>query len=252
MRDIISELQREHEEIGGILKAVRIEGIGSDEGRKSFLEVRPLLINHFRKVVEKMRPVMADMDASEGVKALCEAFIKDSRDLLSLAREVYIKHPNGVSDIESLSDIVTFFNRLGENLLQGKRVLFGQFLRSEGRVTDDDIIQARMYQKEHNVGIENMVVQKGLMSLKDVGRVMVIMEESGAGFGDIAVRKGYMTTDQLYALLKEVSDSHVYIGEALVRLGILNESELQRSLDAYRELTARLNGKLPDQLGLSL
>jgi hypothetical protein len=55
-------------------------------------------------------------------------------------------------------------------------LMFGQFLRKEKLVSDDDVIRARLYQKDQNRLIGDRLVEKGWITEEQVQRILVIQE----------------------------------------------------------------------------
>ena len=68
---------------------------------------------------------------------------------------------------------------------------------SEGLVTEDDVIKARLYQKQTNRRIGDRLMEKGWVTEDDIQKVLVIQEESMTRFGEIATGLGLLSMDQV-------------------------------------------------------
>ena len=116
-------------------------------------------------------------------------------------------------------------------------LLFGRFLALKGLITDEDIYNARMFQKGQNRRLGELAVTRGLLSEDDVNRLLVYQEESGILFGELAVSLGFLSHDQLMSLLEYADEANIYFGEALVSLGILDHFVMKENLGVFQRLT---------------
>jgi hypothetical protein len=119
-------------------------------------------------------------------------------------------------------------------------VIFGRYLRAKGLISEEDIFNARMLQKKQNRKIGEIAVERGLMDIDSVERLLVYQEESGILFGELAVRLGYLSRKQVDALLEYKEKSYIYFGEALVRMGVLDAARMRESLDIFHRLKIRM------------
>lgn len=114
-----------------------------------------------------------------------------------------------------------------------KQFLFGQFLCKKGLITEQDIFNARMIQKQHNRMIGQIAQEKGWLSSQDVARILIYQEESHNKFGEISVDLAFLTGTQVQCLLMEMDESYIFFGEALVSLGVLSENEMLKNLETF-------------------
>jgi len=119
-------------------------------------------------------------------------------------------------------------------------IVFGRFLKAKGLITDEDIFNARMLQKRQNRKIGEIAVDRGLMDMNSVERLLVYQEETGIRFGELAVQLGYLSQKQVEELLEHMEKSYIYFGEALVRIGILDGPRMKASLELFHRLRVRL------------
>jgi hypothetical protein len=126
------------------------------------------------------------------------------------------------------------FIRIMEERHESGVVLFGRYLALKGLITDEDIFNARMFQKGQNRRLGEIAVERGLLSEEDVERLLVYQEESGIRLGELAVYLGFMSREQVDMLLEFSEESYIYFGEALVSLGIINESAMLENLRTFQ------------------
>ena len=132
------------------------------------------------------------------------------------------------------------FVELFENGLTGGPFLFGRYLRAKGLVSDEDIFNARMLQKNQNPRIGEIAVERGLMDNELVERLLVVQEETGLRFGDLAVQLGYISQQQLDEVLDHMEKSYLYFGEALVRIGVIGTDMMTQNLVTFQRLKVRI------------
>ena len=129
------------------------------------------------------------------------------------------------------------FARIIEERRKSGAVLFGRYLALKGLISDEDIFNARMYQKGQNRRIGEIAVNRGLLSLEDVDRLLIYQEETGIRFGELAVSLGFLTNDQLADLLGFAEEANIYFGEALVAIGVIQEGVMRENLKVFQRLT---------------
>jgi len=119
-------------------------------------------------------------------------------------------------------------------------IIFGRYLRAKGLITEEDMFNARMLQKRQNRMIGEIAVERGMMDIDSVERLLVYQEETGVRFGELAVQLGYLSQDQLDEVLEYMDKSYIYFGEALVRMGILDGAVMRESLEVFHRLKVRI------------
>lgn len=115
-------------------------------------------------------------------------------------------------------------------------LLFGRYLSLKGLISDEDIFNARMFQKGQNLRIGEIAMSRGMLSRDDVERLLVYQEETGMRFGELAAALGFITNEQLAELLEAADQSYIYFGEALVAIGVLEEPVMLVNLQSFRRL----------------
>ncbi len=115
-------------------------------------------------------------------------------------------------------------------------LLFGQYLRKESRVTDDDVVKARMHQIERNSLIGERFIAKGWLSEFDVQRILILQEESMTRFGEIAVKLGLLTPEQVSEVVAESGQDYIPLGEALVTIDSIGKDTKDDKLKEFETL----------------
>jgi hypothetical protein len=117
-----------------------------------------------------------------------------------------------------------------------KPLIFGRFLIIKGLITEQDIVNARLIQRQQNLMIGELARRKGWITGKDIERVLVFQEENPRPFGELAVEHEYLHKSQVAELLKEIELNHLFLGEALVSLGALTRKDMLESLEIFGRL----------------
>jgi hypothetical protein len=116
------------------------------------------------------------------------------------------------------------------------RQLFGQFLLRKGLISERDLFNALMIQREQNRLIGAVAREKGWLSASDVEKILAYQEKNSKKFGEVAVEQTLLSGEQVELLLLEIEENHVFFGEALVSLGALSEPDMLRNLETFHRL----------------
>jgi hypothetical protein len=113
---------------------------------------------------------------------------------------------------------------------------FGLYLRRKGTISADQLVCALESQVNNLVPIGQLALEEGLLSARDIFRVLQAQSGSPAErFGDLAVEMGLMTRDQVMRLLMVQADRRPKIADILVEQGVLNREQLASELSGYRQ-----------------
>ena len=140
------------------------------------------------------------------------------------------------------SDEEALFIELFEHSPADAPFFFGQFLRAKGLISDEDIFNARQFQKTHNRRIGEVAVELGFISQSAVEKLLVMQEESGMQFGDLAIRTGYLSQAELDEVVEYIEMNYVFFGEALVRLEILEMHVMLDNLKIFKRMRTYRQG----------
>lgn len=111
--------------------------------------------------------------------------------------------------------------------------LFGQYLCSQGLVTNDQVIQARALQLRHNQKIGVLAKSRNMLTDDQIQRILITQEETLKKFGELAIELGFLTNAQVRELVIEQEDNYLFFGEALVQSGVFSETEMFNHLKIY-------------------
>jgi len=114
-----------------------------------------------------------------------------------------------------------------------KTTFFGQFLLDQDLITQRQLDEAIALQRESNVLLGALAINKGFMTREQVVDVMQEQHCRHGRFGELARRKNYLTDDQVQDLLHAQGSNHVFLGEALTRRNYLDVRELTSQLKRF-------------------
>jgi len=135
--------------------------------------------------------------------------------------------------------ICDYYNKVKESETKPQRsrfFLFGQYLCSQGLITNEQVIQARALQLRHNQKIGVIAKSMNMLADDQIQRILIMQEETLKKFGELAVELGFLDETQVKDLLAEQDDNYLFFGEALVQLGALSEGEMTSQLKAYNTI----------------
>lgn len=135
--------------------------------------------------------------------------------------------------------ICEYYNKMQEYNTKRPRArfyLFGQYLRSQGLITDDQIIQARSLQLRQNQKIGIIARKRGMLTDGQIQRILIVQEETLRKFGDLAIELGFLSEEQVNSLVIEQEDNYLFFGEALVQLGVISQDQMFSQLKAYNAI----------------
>lgn len=111
---------------------------------------------------------------------------------------------------------------------------FGQYLRENGIITHENLLQAIELQERKNLKLGEMALQLGYVSQADITRAHNAQLSRDMRLGDLLVEMGMLSQDKLNDLITRQKNSHLFIGEALVLVNAMTSGQLQKQLEAFR------------------
>ncbi|MFH1783426.1 MAG: response regulator [bacterium] len=113
---------------------------------------------------------------------------------------------------------------------------FGQHLMEKGLINKEQLLDAIEHQRKINKTIEQICVEKGLLSKPEIQRVHEIQKaDLDKEFNEIVLLEGFMTKTDLDKVIEEYQKNWTYLGEALVKTRALSYNQLAEMLKEYRE-----------------
>jgi len=117
---------------------------------------------------------------------------------------------------------------------------FGQFLVSEGIVSDADVVDALNIQRRRTTPIGEIATQYGVLTVENVFSILNKQKDSTKRFGEIAVELGYITKESVDILLRIQKESRARIGEILVEQKKVDHNVMEILVEKYKSALAPL------------
>jgi len=125
---------------------------------------------------------------------------------------------------------------------------FGEYLLNKKVVTREQLDEAVLLQREHNILLGTLALQRGYL---DEPQLIELLEEQhrlDRKLGELASEKGFLTDEQLLELIQIQSGNYLYLGESLIRLELLSEESLCQHLEEWGETSVQLEQNARAQL----
>ena len=127
-------------------------------------------------------------------------------------------------------------------------LFFGQYLVSQGHVSQQQLDDAVQFQEQHNLPLGAVALSKALMSERQVLIVHAQQARTDKQFGQIAVERGFLSRAQLDELLREQSEARILLGEALIQRQSVSREDLNLALINYHTEQREAQRKVRDKL----
>ena len=130
-------------------------------------------------------------------------------------------------------------------------LFLGSFLKGEGLVSEDQILEAAAHQAESNRRLGDLAVEAGLLTPAQVEELLSLQRETDMAFGVLAVSRGFVTKRHMDELLFRQQVHQIHLGEALLSLGHLSPEQFSDGLTRYHELKKAQRRNLEELFGTS-
>ncbi|MBK1723157.1 hypothetical protein [Thiocystis violacea] len=114
-------------------------------------------------------------------------------------------------------------------------ILFGRFLVIQGLLTDADVARASAVQKDLNATLCFVLIERGMLSVEDFGRVHAYQWEHMVAFEEALRAVGVLSEQACTAAVKLLDDQRIRLGEVLVGQGKITREALADALILHRE-----------------
>jgi hypothetical protein len=114
-----------------------------------------------------------------------------------------------------------------------RHVLFGEYLKGEGILTDADIERIVEIQEKSNVWFGTLAYLLDLLRFEEIERIVAAQAASGRLFGEVAIELGLMSAADVEHVLDLQQRKRVKFGEVAVALDCLTPGELSDHLQAF-------------------
>jgi hypothetical protein len=118
-----------------------------------------------------------------------------------------------------------------------KPLLFGEFLRNKGLISDNDILVARHVQQETNKQIGELAIKQKMLSAQRVQEILQQQKKSSKKFGEIAIDLKILTRDQVIELLSYQKDFNIHMGEIFKFEGTLSSDDVGKAIEEFAALS---------------
>ncbi|MEM9185152.1 MAG: hypothetical protein AAGB00_01495 [Planctomycetota bacterium] len=121
---------------------------------------------------------------------------------------------------------------------------FGIYLLKRGLLTTDQLVEALDTQQTAQPQLGQLAIEAGLMSVRDVFRVLRVQSDfSAERFGETAVDMDMLKRRDVAELLLLQSDRRQKLCDIFVELGFLDREACDRELEAFRRECERTGAK---------
>lgn len=156
-------------------------------------------------------------------------FIQKPFDQEQLLRELREFKQNEKQDKKRVNVGFSF-----KGIIMGTR-FFGQYLLEKHKITREQLLAAITYQKQINIPLEQLLIQKGLLNGQGVMKLKGLQKNNlDKDIPAIILEEKLIAKELLDQTTEEQKHSRVYIGEALVKIGALTVQELEAELEKYK------------------
>lgn len=114
-----------------------------------------------------------------------------------------------------------------------KPLLFGEYLRKKGLISEKDILVARHVQQETNKQIGELAIKQKMLTAQKVQRILQQQENTNKKFGEIAIDLNVLTRKQVKDLVLYQKDFNIHIGEIFKYEGELGNVDLIREIEEF-------------------
>lgn len=113
--------------------------------------------------------------------------------------------------------------------------LFGKYLVSQGILSEDDFLAAKMLLNKTRVKLGLIAVSEKLMTEKDADKVNFRQQVIDKKFGDIAVEMGLLSRAQVERLLALQGNPYMQFCQCLVDKELMKLSEIEEALTKFQK-----------------
>jgi hypothetical protein len=123
---------------------------------------------------------------------------------------------------------------------------FGNFLLNKGIITNQQLKEVFLEEKNSHVKLGILALNKGFMTLEQIEEVNEAQIATDKRFGEIAVEKGYLGIDKLEDLLTGQKTSYLLLSQILLDKNILTMEQISKHLFTYKNENGLTNDDLKD------
>ncbi|MFD2265210.1 hemerythrin domain-containing protein [Lacibacterium aquatile] len=133
MATIVSRLKHDHGALRDVLEKVRLEGIGTEAGRKTLLTARALFVEHIQREDRDFYPDFKRLAHERGGQAAtADQFADEMGDLGAQVLGFFDKYKDGGSGMEFARDFGRMHAMLNARLRKEEGILYAKFEEMAG------------------------------------------------------------------------------------------------------------------------
>ena len=117
-------------------------------------------------------------------------------------------------------------------------ILFGNFLKESGKLSDEQLKKVYEEQKKVRVKLGLIAVSEKMMTIEQADEVNNLQSTMDMRFGDIAISKGYLTDEQVGHLLSMQGNLYLSFVQVITNENFMTIEEIEQ---AYLEFQKSLN-----------
>ncbi|MBR3040768.1 MAG: chemotaxis protein CheX [Lachnospiraceae bacterium] len=114
-------------------------------------------------------------------------------------------------------------------------ILFGNFLKESGKLTEEQLQKVYEEQKKVRVKLGLIAVSEKLMTIEQADEVNKLQSMLDKRFGDIAVSKGYLTDEQVGHLLGMQGNLYLSFVQVITNENMMTIEEIEESYDQFQK-----------------
>jgi len=126
---------------------------------------------------------------------------------------------------------------------------FAEFLLERGTVAREHMLDAVTHQKEVNLSLCALAVEKGFLTEDRIGALDNEQRRTDRKFATVAETEGWLSAEQLEELARVKKERWLFLGEALVKLGYLGSVQLEQLRREYRLSQSPARAELRTAIG---
>ncbi|MES9904975.1 MAG: cyclic nucleotide-binding domain-containing protein [Sedimenticola sp.] len=115
----------------------------------------------------------------------------------------------------------------------GRKKFFGEYLIAKGLISDADVLEALILQRNETTSFEKMVCNLGIMDMSLAFKVLTLQAETDLSFMEVAVRHGFINDTQAELTRACIESEKPAIGEVLIRMNKLDKGVMEKELALF-------------------
>ncbi|MCP4151290.1 MAG: hemerythrin domain-containing protein [bacterium] len=128
MSNLIKELIKDHTVITETLNKVKSLGITTQEGQKTLLSVKNMLLAHLKKEDDKLYPLLSKAAEKDvNLKRTLGIFAKDMEEISKTALQFFEKYSGGGAGLEFAKDFGRLHATLAQRISKEENIIYKKY-----------------------------------------------------------------------------------------------------------------------------